>query len=76
MWQSKVQAWLQRNDRSAAWLARKAGLNASWMYQTLAGQKRIGRKSLEKLEQVTSMDLGSAQLEMPLAVGEDPHAGR
>ncbi len=56
-WIDAVRQWLEENERSQAWLARKAGLDASWVSQVLAGSKPAGRKTIAALERATGLEL-------------------
>ncbi len=55
-WRQKVREWLEENDRSQAWLARKAGLDASWVSQVLAGKQPAGLKTLRAIEDALELD--------------------
>ena len=59
-WQMTVTDWLGKNERSQAWLARKTGLNPSWIYLILADRRQAGPKTLRKLE--VAMDMPSGTL--------------
>ena len=61
-WRDTVLEWLERNERSQAWLARHAELDPSWISLILSGQREAGPQTLRKLEDAMglySMTLGS-----------------
>ena len=58
-WQERVRVWLENNERSQAWLARKAKLDPSWLYLTLSGKRPAGNKTLRKLEHAMGMPEGT-----------------
>ena len=57
-WQEWVRVWLENNERSQAWLARKAKLDPSWLCLTLSGKRHAGNKTLRKLERAMDMPEG------------------
>ena len=67
MWQQIVRDWLEENERSQAWLARKAGLDTTWVYLILSGRRHPGPKTLRKLEAAMGKESGTLS-QRPLAL--------
>ena len=71
MWNAIVTSWLEENQRSQAYLARKAGINESYLSRSMNGKTRVGERTLRRLER--AMDMPEWSLEFPplVDVGTD-----
>ena len=58
-WRDTVKAWLEGQQRSAAWLARRARMNETYLYSLLSGAKTPGDKALRRLEDAMEMAPGT-----------------
>ena len=56
MWQTKVREWLKQNDRTQAWLARKADISESYFSFILNGYKPVSEAYLTNLEKVMGVE--------------------
>ena len=76
-WQETILDWLDREERSQAWLARKAGMNQNYLSAILNNLRSPGSKVLHKLDRAMGLPLGTlqglrAQTQLPLvAVNEE-----
>ena len=58
-WQATVLEWLEVNERSQSWLARKASMDVSWINQILSGRKTAGWKAIQRIEVALGLARGS-----------------
>ena len=58
-WIKVVEDWLVREERSPAYLARKAHIQSTYIYSLLSGAKRPGRRTLGKLERAMGLPEGT-----------------
>lgn len=59
MWRTKVQGWLEENQRSQAWLAQRAHLNPSYLNRILKGVYEPSEKTIARLEKAMDLPLGT-----------------
>lgn len=59
MWQQKIIDYLDREDRSQAWLARKAGMDVAYLSVILNGVRSPGPKVLRKLDKAMGLARGT-----------------
>lgn len=57
----EIQRWLDREERTQAYLARKAGINESYLSMILSGQRVPGIRALRKLEAAMALETGKLQ---------------
>ena len=55
MWETITRDWMDTNDRSQAWLARKAGISDEHFSQCLNGHRFPGLRTLKRLERAMDM---------------------
>ena len=55
----RVRCWLVQEERSQAFLARKAGIDHSHLSMILSGQRTAGHRVLLKLEKAMELELGT-----------------
>jgi len=55
MWQKVVREWLIQNDRSQAWLARRADISESYFSFVLNGLRTVSNAYLTRLEIVMEL---------------------
>ena len=77
-WQETILDWLNREERSQAWLARKAVINDSYLSAILNDLRSPGSKVLHKLDRAMVLPLGTleglrSQMELALKEGNDGH---
>lgn len=70
-WQESIRDWLDDADRSQAWLARKAGMDGSYLSMLLSGQRIPGLRVLMKLDRAMGLPAGTldalrSQTQLPL----------
>ena len=58
-WQQVVREWLREEERSQAWLCRKAGLDTSVFSRQMTGRRRISDCALRKIEDVLCLKPGT-----------------
>ena len=56
MWKEIVLEWLDRNERSQAYLARKAKVNIFHLNGCLRGKRECGERTLRKLEMAMGLE--------------------
>jgi transcriptional regulator with XRE-family HTH domain len=59
MWQQKIIDYLEAQERSQAWLARKARMDANYLSAILNGLRLPGRKVLGRLEKAMGLPAGT-----------------
>ena len=69
IWQTTVREWLEREQRSQAWLARKAGMDTSYVSACLNDLRRPGAKALRKLELAMGLAPGTLERVQAQSVG-------
>ena len=52
MWADNLTQWCRDNDRSKAWLARKAGVTPDHLYRCMKDREKPSAELLEALERV------------------------
>lgn len=62
MWIEQVQEWLTKNDRTQAWLSRKAGVSAFHLNRCLQGKENASARFLAKLEIAMGLAAGTLKL--------------
>jgi DNA-binding phage protein len=70
MWTEVIEQWLDANERSQAYLARKAGISAEHLNRCLSGKTRIGPRTLRKLERAMGLPLGTLELTPEIPAGD------
>lgn len=72
-----IMAWLEREERSQNFLARKAGLDSTYLSTILNGHRKPGSKVLAKLERAMGLSAGSLSVEQPRlpGVNNNGHSG-
>ena len=58
-WQEIIREWLDREERSQSWLARKAGMDVSYLSAILNDLRQPGAKVLGKLDRVLGLPSGT-----------------
>ena len=58
LWIKKIHDWLGHEERSAAYLARKARMDGTYIYSLLSGAKTPGHRVLARLEAAMGMEQG------------------
>ena len=58
-WREVVRGWLEVNERSQAWLARKAGFSEAWLSRALRGKVKPSARALARLERVMGLAPGT-----------------
>ena len=58
-WKTIVLEWLEVNDRSQAWLARRAGISERTMSMGLNGIHTPNPRTLKKLEKAMGLEPGA-----------------
>lgn len=61
-WTPLVKAWLRDQDRSQAWLAKRARVNAMHLSNVLLGKSQVGIPVLARLEDAMGMKPGDLLL--------------
>jgi transcriptional regulator with XRE-family HTH domain len=70
MWKVIVTGWLEENQRTQAYLARKAGINESYLSRCLNDKTPAGERTLRRLELAMDMTVGALeQIPMPVDGG-------
>jgi transcriptional regulator with XRE-family HTH domain len=59
MFAQTLRGWLEANERSQSYLARKAALNENYLSMLLNGQRHPGPKALRKLENAMGLEAGA-----------------
>ncbi len=59
--QSRIREWLVRNERTQAWLARKADMSETQLHHLITCKHKAGPKTLRRLEVAMSLEIGSMQ---------------
>ena len=62
-WKTAVYAWLERERRSQAFLAREAGIDSTYLSRCLNDRVAIGKGSLRKLETAMRINSGTLMLD-------------
>ena len=57
-WRDTVRRWCRENDRSQAWICRRAGLSETQFSKQLNGHRQINHHELAALEQAMSVQSG------------------
>ena len=70
-WQETIRDWLEREERSQAWLARKARMDTNYLSAILNDLRHPGSKVLGRLDRAMGLPLGTlqglrAQTQLPL----------
>ena len=78
MWKQRIIDYLDREDRSQAWLARKAGMDGHYLSAILNDLRRPGKKVLRKLDHAMGLPQGTldalrCQTQLPLQEATDGH---
>lgn len=58
-WEERTREWLFDNERSQAWLARKAGCTVFHLNGCLQGKRQASEKLLRQLERVMAIPYGT-----------------
>ena len=78
IWQETIIEYLEREERSQAWLARKAGMDTHYLSAILNGLRSPGPKVLRKLDRAIGLAPGTlmalrSQTQLPLQEATDGH---
>ena len=74
----RVQEWLSQQERNQAYLARKAGIDESYLSMILSGQRKPGPRALAKLEKAMGLRVGTlerlrSQTQLPMEEVNNGH---
>ena len=58
-WQETIRDWLEREDRSQAWLTRKAGIDKNYLSAILNGLRSPGPRVLRRLDRAMGLPPGT-----------------
>lgn len=75
-WQDVVRDWLEREERSQAWLARKAKMDLTYFSLILNDHRKAGTKILRRLEGAMGLPSGTLvglRSQIPLPMEEARH---
>ena len=73
-WSLFVLSWLNEQDRSQAWLARKAKVHQMHLSNCLLGKSKVGISVLSRLEDAMDMQPGNLLMVAREAVAEPRNA--
>jgi len=76
-WQGTIRDWLDQQERSQSWLARKAVMDTSYLSAILNGLRHPGPKVLGRLDKAMGLPVGTlevqrAQAAMEVAANDNP----
>jgi len=76
MWKQRILDYLEREDRTQAWLARKAGMDGHYLSAILNDLRSPGPKVLGKLDRAMGLRAGTlealrSQTQLPLQEATD-----
>ena len=75
-WSLFVLSWLNEQDRSQAWLARKAKVHQMHLSNCLLGKSQVGISVLSRLEDAMGMKPGTLLMAARESVAEPRNAGK
>ena len=64
-----VRQWISDHERTQSYLARRAGLNESYVSMILSGQRKPGRRAIGKLELAMGLPPGTLEAAQAQANG-------
>ena len=75
-WSTVVRGWLHDNERTQAWLARRAKVHPMHLSNCLLGKAKVGISVLSRLEDAMGMDPGTLLMAARESVAEPRNAAK